>query len=1204
MSFIMKRIAAKEGIALVLIATFIVSMLASAALPQRADAAVPPATRAFATQSGHTGPIVHSSGTLPAYCLDHGAASPNGRTLTRGAKLSRATGSVEQSISKAIDLGPQNLSSRTTINGVSLSNLEWRMATQLAIFRLQGESLLYSRNTNHWRASTWIVNQATSTSRVQLNRYWIYRPPAGSGIQRMTFSWGDPLTSRIRVQKTDATSGALLAGASFGIWSNSSAAAAGNTGAASFIGRASSDASGQAWWYRIPVGTTYYVRELAPPAGYTLNTAVLSVTPVLGDDSEAAQGSLPQYLAGTIANQRAAIHRIELTKESVSPGSQISAEAVRGNPAYQLSGAQYGVWTDRAAADSRNLNHPSIVGRMTTDSQGRASLSGLLPGTYFVREFIPPAGHALDLQTHSVTLSALAGGSSFTGRVSSQDARRYGGNLVIQKVDGETGLAQARPGTSLAGAEFEIRWPDQQAPSGWTTQTVSTNAAGRAVYQATGPSAPGIPIGNFQIRETKAPPGYLISPEYSNWRSFQVSDSPAADRPPEIALSALLSPIEEPIIRGDLSLFKYGSVSDQGVETSFALEHIRFDLIDNMPLGGDGRPNPRFGQIVGTLFTDEEGRASTRDLIPDSASWGKTDYRSGYLEYGDYILSEDASTTPIGLQAADDMSFSITENGVELHYLICNKEITAYLSIVKRDSETLNTIAVSGTRFDLLNSNKDVISRLTTDETGHVHLPEVLKHGNYYLQEVQAPDRYLLHTEPIAFSVDKIRGLDNPIVICVDNDPAKAALRVVKTDSITATAVPDTVFEVRAKDDVVTGDGTLRLAAGELADIISTDASGIAESIPLYLGSYEMREVKTTPHYLLNTTVFDVKLEYQDQNTALVWTEVPVQNEPVQISCEIEKRTISISSAAYRSGAGDEVQIDNSAQGSKELYRYDLDFWSTSNDWADEFVVFDALEGVGADQIRLHELWTPIVKGDTNGLYNLWYQTNLASQEVTQSSVKAASKDLFNPDNPEAIMRFENHGWVLWSEDLDASTRMHFKVDDLNLSEGEHITGLKLEFGRVEKGFTSLDDSGDLAPLSYLVYCPRPLPKYDDTGAEVIIYNSASSHITRNIVLFDDAADTVETRLVESFNLEPAIQPQQEQRFGERLVENDAYPRGDKGYGSQLIDPNLQHRITAHGPATHDLFDAGFWFALAAASAFGVLACLLEMYLRKREEGQ
>ncbi|MCL2746242.1 MAG: hypothetical protein FWE48_04015, partial [Coriobacteriia bacterium] len=116
--------------------TLLSILLIQTIVPSLALSAVPAQRRTFNTQSSHVGIPVHNSGTAAAYCLDFRRAAPYNLEMIRGTKLSRATSSEGRALSIALDLGPTTTSGGTTINGIALTNIEWRMAVQLAIFRI------------------------------------------------------------------------------------------------------------------------------------------------------------------------------------------------------------------------------------------------------------------------------------------------------------------------------------------------------------------------------------------------------------------------------------------------------------------------------------------------------------------------------------------------------------------------------------------------------------------------------------------------------------------------------------------------------------------------------------------------------------------------------------------------------------------------------------------------------------------------------------------------------------------------------------------------------------------------------------------------------------------------------------------------------------------------------------------------------------
>lgn len=126
--------------------------------------------------------------------------------------------------------------------------------------------------------------------------------------------------------------------------------------------------------------------------------------------------------------------------------------------------------------------------------------------------------------------------------------------------------------------------------------------------------------------------------------------------------------------------------------------------------------------------------------------------------------------------------------------------------------------------------------------------------------------------------------------VTVPNAPQKGTITVHKTDSETGkpTILSPATFEIHAKNDIITGDGTVRYQAGELVDTLTT-AGGSATSKPLYLGSYIVTE-KTAPEgYVLNTEPQEVTLRYGGQTVELVTESVTFANAPQKGQIVVQK---------------------------------------------------------------------------------------------------------------------------------------------------------------------------------------------------------------------------------------------------------------------------------------------------------------------------
>ena len=86
------------------------------------------------------------------------------------------------------------------------------------------------------------------------------------------------------------------------------------------------------------------------------------------------------------------------------------------------------------------------------------------------------------------------------------------------------------------------------------------------------------------------------------------------------------------------------------------------------------------------------------------------------------------------------------------------------------------------------------------------------------------------------------------------------------------------MFTITAAEDIVTPDGTVRAAAGDVVDTVVSGEDGTATSKNLYLGKYTVTETKQPAGYVLPDQSWEVELTYEDQNTELVTETLEVEN--------------------------------------------------------------------------------------------------------------------------------------------------------------------------------------------------------------------------------------------------------------------------------------------------------------------------------------
>ncbi|EMU4532032.1 hypothetical protein WNE05_003059, partial [Listeria monocytogenes] len=246
-----------------------------------------------------------------------------------------------------------------------------------------------------------------------------------------------------------------------------------------------------------------------------------------------------------------------------------------------------------------------------------------------------------------------------------------------------------------------------------------------------------------------------------------------------------------------------------------------------------------------------------------------------------------------------------------------DKVVEAKVKIVKKDIETEKVIPLAGATFKVKDSegnfltqhvnypsDKD-ITEFVTAADGTLVLPETLVYGDYTLVEVKAPNGYLLNKEEIPFTVNA----DNDgkmITLDFSDAPAKGKVQGIKTKEVIDTekstqdqvvykqvAAPNIEFDVVAKENIVTPDGTIRAKQGEVVDHLKTNAEGAFESNKsLYLGEYQLVETNVPSEYRELKPV-SFSLRYQDDQTEIVWANLNVKNILKKGEVEVSKKDIT-----------------------------------------------------------------------------------------------------------------------------------------------------------------------------------------------------------------------------------------------------------------------------------------------------------------------
>lgn len=191
------------------------------------------------------------------------------------------------------------------------------------------------------------------------------------------------------------------------------------------------------------------------------------------------------------------------------------------------------------------------------------------------------------------------------------------------------------------------------------------------------------------------------------------------------------------------------------------------------------------------------------------------------------------------------------------------------------------------------------IDTFTTDDSSTVLLPETVTWGAYFIEEIQAPEGYLIRENDFAVFIGQ--NGDEPgntytVDIEIPDQPVKGRILLdkkglqfvgvkaemdawgneVQRPVFEECYLADAVFEIHAAEEIVGADGTIWYQQDELVDTITTTANGSDASAELPLGKYYLQEAAAPSGYVLDNQRHEVELAYADAYTAQVDVHVEV----------------------------------------------------------------------------------------------------------------------------------------------------------------------------------------------------------------------------------------------------------------------------------------------------------------------------------------
>ena len=499
----------------------------------------------------------------------------------------------------------------------------------------------------------------------------------------------------------------------------------------------------------IPFGTVT-VKELTAPEGYRLDTEVHTYTvdgsQLTGDTYTLEVDDLTEEV------QRGGL---TIQKQDSQTGTTPQGDA-------SLEGIQFEIVnqsTNPVVVNGSTAQPGQVAMTITTDASGVASTGeNALPyGDYTVRE-VSTNDSMLQTFTEEISVTISEDGQMLEYEVENEVVR---GGIDIEKQDSEMGTTP-QGNSSFAGISFEVvnRSTNPVVVGGQTyavgdiVMTITTDESGHA---STGSDV--LPYGTYEIRESATNESMLLT-----WQGETVQ---VRQNGHSVSVTAV-----NDVERGGLSVEKQDTITGSTPQGDADFEGITFQIINNSrnPVMVEGQKYQP-GEVVKTLVTDSEGKASTSDDL---------------LPHGEYILHESATNESM-LMTAPDQTVNITDDGIIYEFTMADEVVRGGVLIEKRDLESglltpLGGASLDGTLFEITNKS---VNSVYVD--GALYAPgevcaaiEVvdgvaqtdarsLPYGSYQLVETKPGEGYL-HTDQTVRSF-QIRA-DGEVIEFRDGDAA------------------------------------------------------------------------------------------------------------------------------------------------------------------------------------------------------------------------------------------------------------------------------------------------------------------------------------------------------------------------------------------------------------------------------------------------
>ena len=704
----------------------------------------------------------------------------------------------------------------------------------------------------------------------------------------------------VRVEKQDEETKNPLSGGIYGLYAAEDIKVDGKTVVpkGTLIEKATTGADGKASYKaELPINYSYSIREIQAPELYLRNSEdTYTFTFKFTNDKEEKVN-----FSHTFTNKRVNA-TIDLVKEDSETGNSAQGDAV-------FEGAIYGLYA------REDINHPDgrsgvlykkdeQVATLTTDKEGKASVSNLYLGKYYLKEITPPVGYLLDEEEHDVNCDYEGDQVETVKRntVSKEDVIKQPFQL-IKAADNDKTDADLLKGAGFSAYLISSLTVKDDGSYDFTNATpiVLTEDGKTEMFTDERGYACSIPIpyGRYIVRETTTPHNFMPVDDFI----VTVTENSTTPQVWRVLL--------DDEFKAKLKIVKQDDETKQPV----LLANTEFKVYDLDAKKYVEQVTTYPNTVVHkSYFTDENGYL----ILPESLKCGN--YRieevsapDGYTQNTQYVeIKVDKNTAYQMDSVSGDAIITVTyENHPVKGKLVIHKSGETLKSF-KKDFVYEET-SLEGAEFEIYaaediftpdhqvdeQGNRHVIyakdtlvKTVTTDKNGEAVIKD-LPLGKYRVKETKAPAGFVLNpdSQEVSFIYKDQNTPEIEEKLEFSNERQKVELSVEKQDAETGKALKGATFGLYNKEAISSGDKVIVKADTLLQEITSNEKGKAAFTLDLPLGRYYVKELQAPAGYVSSDEILEFDATYQGQDVKTIKLKSVKKNQPTTV--EVTKADIT-----------------------------------------------------------------------------------------------------------------------------------------------------------------------------------------------------------------------------------------------------------------------------------------------------------------------